>query len=54
MESNSNLSGLCEVCVQFVLPDYNTRMISNSEVRAETIGSLLRPPYLASARGQLE
>ena len=29
-------------------------MISNSEVRAETIGSLLRPPYLASARGQLE
>src|SRR5438067_9002739 len=54
MESNSNLSGLCEVCVQFVLPDYNTRMISNAEVRAETIGSLLRPPYLASARGQLE
>src|SRR5438128_1299863 len=44
----------CELWVSIVLPDYNARMISNSEVRAETIGSLLRPPYLATARGQLE
>ena len=29
-------------------------MISVSESRAETIGSLLRPPYLAAARRQLE
>ena len=28
-------------------------MISNPEIRAETIGSLLRPPYLATAREQL-
>ena len=29
-------------------------MIPVSACRAETVGSLLRPPYLATARGQLE